>query len=143
MKEELKGQMDILKIVQFIVLFLALLIAFNTASINMDDRAREHATIMAFGLPVSKIMLMSIIESATLGLLASIAGLGIGFLLLDYFINTVFASALPEIGMYLAVSTATYATTIILGVFAVGIAPIFAIRKLTKTNIPSTLRILE
>ena len=143
MKEELKGQMDILKIVQFIVLFLALLIAFNTASINMDDRAREHATIMAFGLPVGKIMLMSIIESATLGLLASILGLGIGFLLLDYFINTVFASALPEIGMYLAVSTSTYATTIILGVFAVGIAPIFAIRKLTKANIPSTLRILE
>ena len=143
MKEELKGQMNILKIVQFVVLFLALLIAFNTASINMDDRAREHATFMAFGLPVSKIMLMSIIESATLGLLASIAGLGIGFLLLDYFINTVFASALPEIGMYLSVSTTTYVNTIVLGVFAVGIAPVFAIRKLTRTNIPSTLRVLE
>ena len=32
------------------MLLLALLIAFNTASINADERAREEATMFAFGL---------------------------------------------------------------------------------------------
>ena len=41
----------ILRVIEVATLLLALLIAFNTASISADERTREHATMFAFGLP--------------------------------------------------------------------------------------------
>jgi putative ABC transport system permease protein len=37
-----------------IAVVLILLIAFNSTAINADERAREHATMFAYGLPVAR-----------------------------------------------------------------------------------------
>jgi putative ABC transport system permease protein len=75
--------------------------------------------------------------------LASVLGIGLGLLLLNYFIYTVFPTAMPEIGVTVDVSLKTVISSLILGIVAVGIAPLLTISKLLKTNIPSTLRIIE
>ena len=43
-------------VMQMFVLGLALLIAFNTANINSDERARDHATMFAYGVPVRRVL---------------------------------------------------------------------------------------
>ena len=44
--------LGVLYIVAFTVSLLAFLITYNSTSINVDERAREIATMFAFGLPV-------------------------------------------------------------------------------------------
>lgn len=53
----------------FTLMLLALLIAFNSTAINAEERAREHATLFAFGLPVRTVLRMSIVESLLQGAL--------------------------------------------------------------------------
>ena len=50
---------------------------------------------------------------------------------------------MPEIGVTVDVSMKTVISSLTLGIVAVGIAPFLTIRRLLKTNIPSTLRIIE
>ena len=52
------------------MLGLALLIAFNTANINADERARDHATMFAYGVPVRRVLGILAMEGFVLGLLA-------------------------------------------------------------------------
>jgi putative ABC transport system permease protein len=42
-------------VLQAFLVVLALLIAYNAASINADERARERATLFAFGLPTRRL----------------------------------------------------------------------------------------
>jgi putative ABC transport system permease protein len=49
----------ILNVAAGVALLLVLLIAFNTASIGTDERSREHATMMAFGLPARTVLGMT------------------------------------------------------------------------------------
>ena len=70
-------------------------------------------------------------------------GIGLGKLLLNYFVYVVFPTVMPEIGITIDISINTYLITVVMGVVAVGVAPLLTIRKLLKTNIPSTLRVLE
>ena len=53
----------IFRVIEAAVLLLAVLIAFNSASINIDERAREHATMFAFGVRVRTVMWMAIVEN--------------------------------------------------------------------------------
>ena len=53
----------VFQIIEGAALLLALLIAFNAASISEDERARENATMLAFGIPVRTILRMSVVES--------------------------------------------------------------------------------
>ena len=55
-QEFLEQFMSIFQIIQAFVLGLALLIAFNTASINSDERSRDHATMFAYGVPVRRVL---------------------------------------------------------------------------------------
>ena len=48
----------ILNIAAAVSLLLALLIAFNSTSIGVDERSREHATMIAFGLPLRTVLAM-------------------------------------------------------------------------------------
>ena len=99
--------------------------------------------MMAFGMQVRKIMRIAVLESAAMGVCASLSGTGLGILLLNYLVYTVFPTVIPDIGVTMNVSGETYAITLILGVVAVGIAPVLTVRKLLKTNIPSALKVLE
>ncbi len=56
-------------VIEGAVLLLALCIAFNSTAINMDERARENATMFAYGLPAGRVLLVSVVESLIIGLL--------------------------------------------------------------------------
>ena len=129
-------------ILAFVVL-LALLIAYNTASINMDERRREHATMLAYGLPVRTILGMAVTESAVLGIIATIFGLIGGYLMLQWVASVLMPNAFPDLGLEIVFDPVSLATVIALSVIAVAVAPVFTIFRLRKTDIPSTLRVME
>ena len=69
-------------VVQVFVLGLGLLIAFNTANINSDERARDHATMFAYGVSVRRVVTNLAVEGLALGALAAILGILFGYVLL-------------------------------------------------------------
>jgi putative ABC transport system permease protein len=142
-RQELGRVLDILLIVEGAVLLLALLIAFNSASINADERARDHATMFAFGLSTGSVLRMAITESAMVGMLGTAGGLLAGWLLLGWLVTSLIPQAYPDLGIVTYVAPSTLVTAVALGVFAVAVAPTFTLRKLRRMDIPSTLRVTE
>jgi putative ABC transport system permease protein len=133
----------ILNVAAGVALLLVLLIAFNTASIGTDERSREHATMMAFGVPARTVLGMTATESVLIGVLGTVAGVAAGYGLLAWLTTTTIASVMPEIGVTTALSAGTIAAAVLLGTAAVAAAPLFTLRKLRRTNIPATLRVAE
>jgi putative ABC transport system permease protein len=142
-RDQLRSALGILTVVEGAVLLLALLIAFNSASINADERAREEATMFAFGVPVRTVLRIATIESLLIGLVGTAVGLGVGWLLLDWLTTSVLPETFPDFGIVTAVTANTWFTAIALGVIAVTVAPLLTIRKLRRMDIPSTLRVME
>ena len=142
-REELSRTLGILAVVEVAVLVLALLIAFNTASINADERAREEATMFAFGLPVRTVLRIGTVESFVIGLLGTAVGLAAGWLLLHWLVTRLLPQTFPDLGIVTAVSGSTWSTAVVLGVVAVTVAPLFTVRKLRRMDVPSTLRVVE
>lgn len=133
----------ILQTFQGLALFLALLIAFNAASINLDERSRDYATMFAFGLPIRTVMRMTMIESALVGLGGTIIGTIGGYLVIRWILDITATTTLEDVGMEIIIDPTTVALTIALGILAVAAAPLFTIRKLQRMNISSTLRLME
>ena len=125
------------------VLLLALLIAFNSTSINMDERARENATMFAYGLPVGRVLLVSVVESVLIGLLGTTLGVLAGRALLEWLINVLLPSTFPDIGVSVHLAGSTLLMAVAFGVVAVATAPLFTVRRLRRMDIPSTLRVME
>ena len=123
--------------------WLALLIAFNTASINADARVREHATMFAFGLPVRAVLAQDVTESCLIGLLGTATGLLTGWLLLDWLITDLLPSTLPDLRLLVPVSGTTLVLALLMGVVAVSLAPVLTLRRLLRMDIPSALRVVE
>ena len=142
-RQQLSRVLDILLIVEGAVLLLALLIAFNSASINADERRRDHATMFAFGLPPRTVMRMDVTESAVIGVLGTAMGLLFGWLLLGWLVTGLIPQAYPELGIVTYIAPSTLAIAVTLGVFAVAAAPLLTLRKLRRMDIPSTLRVTE
>ena len=142
--EDLMAQfVGIFQLFQGIVLLLAVLIAFNAASIAVDERRREHATMFSYGVRPRKVVRMLIVESATVGVVATIIGIGGGLLLLQYFMAAS-AETMPDIALPIIVTPGTILWAAFVGVVAVGLAPLLtAPRKLRKMDLPSTLRVME
>ena len=145
--DALRGYMDdflgILRVTQAITLLLALLIAFNTTSIAGDERRREHATMFAFGIPTRSVMTAAVVESTIIGILGTIAGLGLGLLVLGWVMTAVTTDVFPDLGTVISLGPATIATAAVLGIGAVGLAPLLGARRLRHLDIPSTLRVAE
>ena len=125
------------------VLLLALLIAFNSTAINMDERARENATMFAYGLPAGRVLMVSVVESLIIGVLGTVAGVLGGRLLLEWLLRVLLPSTFPDIGMVVALSASTLLTAFLFGVVAVAVAPVLTLRRLRRMDIPSTLRVME
>lgn len=132
----------IFKVFALFSLILALLIAFNVASINADERAREYATMAAYGVRVRTMMRMSVIEVGLIGFMGTLIGIAFGLMALSGLL-AINQSAMPELQMVSKISWGTIAATMFFGVVVVGLAPIFTTRKLRRMNIPSTLRVME
>jgi putative ABC transport system permease protein len=135
--------MEILGVVAVIALILAVLVAYNSATISQDERTREVATMLAFGLPARRVMASAMVESALIGLLGTIIGLAAGFLALIWLIYGVFPATMPDFGLDPAITLQTFATAIGLGIVAVALAPLLTWRKLARMDLPAKLRVVE
>jgi putative ABC transport system permease protein len=141
--EEVMAQFtDIFRFVELFVLLLALLIAFNAAAINVDERGREHATMFAFGVRPRAVLRGITVEGLLVGLLGTLFGIGLGLLAVRWIIAGA-ATDMPDLGLDVVVTAGTIALAFLLGVIAVGLAPLFTFRRLRRMDVPSTLRVME
>lgn len=143
LRDRLGQFIGIFQVMQAALIMLAALIAFNTASINGDERRREHATMLAFGVPERVLMRSAVVEGAMLGLLATVAGLAGGYFLEQWFITVLSPRVLPDIGLKVILTWQSFATVAGLGVAAVALTPLLGWRRLRRMNLPTTLRTME
>ena len=141
---DLMAQMlGILRVIEGAVLLLALLIAFNSSAISVDERARENATMFAFGVPVRRVLANTVIESVVIGAFGTAIGIGLGQVIVRYITRFLLPGTLPDVTILPSVSVTTIWTAVVLGIVAVSIAPLFTVRRMRRMDIPSTLRVVE
>ena len=122
---------------------MALLIAFNATAINAEERAREHATMFAYGVSVARVMRGGVVEAALIGALGTAAGIAAGHAVLSWIVNENMPETMPDIGTLVSVAPLTYALAAAAGTVVVAAAPLLTLRRLRRTDIPATLRVVE
>ncbi|HET9444457.1 MAG TPA: FtsX-like permease family protein, partial [Acidimicrobiales bacterium] len=142
-RDSLQDFTAIFQALQLFVLLLVVLMAYNASSINADERARERATLFAFGLPLRRVLGLETAEGLLMGLGGTVVGVGLGLAVLHWVVYSVTASTMPELGMRVALSPGTVVTAVGLGVVAVALAPLLTARRLRRMDIPGTLRVVE
>lgn len=125
------------------VLLLALLIAFNSARISVDERRREHATMLAFGVKVRRVVGIVTREAVVVGLLATAVGTMAGVAVLQWILNSLATRTLPDFEIVRTVSPTTLGIAVVVGVLSVSIAPLFLVRRIQRMDLPDTLRVME
>ncbi len=143
MSRELDEVLSVLRIVDVALVGLAGLIAFNAASINFDERAREQATMFAFGLPPREVMALALVESLLVGLAGAAVGLVAGRVLLSWMIGSVMHSVVPDITLNVVLRLTTAVEVVLLTALAVLVAPLVSYPRLSRMDVPSTLRVME
>jgi putative ABC transport system permease protein len=141
--EALEQLVGILYITSGAVLVLALLIAYNSARITVDERQREHATMRAFGVPVRRVVGVVTRESILVGAGATVLGLIAGRIFLGWMLSSLVSRTVPDIGIEPHVSPATLLTALAVGVLAVALASVLLANRIRRMNIPDTLRVME
>ena len=130
-------------IIEIVILGLALLIAINTANINVEERSRDHATMFAYGVSVGRVVSNLVIEGLIVGTFAALTGIVLGFILLLWIIHSLVPASYPELGIAFTVDLTQLALLLIAAISVIAIAPILSVRKLQRMDIPSTLRVME
>ena len=108
-----------------------------------DERRRQHATMFAFGLPVRRVVLMILIESVIIGVMGTAVGILFGYAVVQWIVHTMLPDTVPDLGVVTHLAGGTVLTAAIMGIVAVGLAPLFTIRRLLRTRIPEALRVVE
>ncbi|MDO8365137.1 MAG: FtsX-like permease family protein [Actinomycetota bacterium] len=143
LRDTMASYTSVFRVLQGFIVFLALLIAYNATSINADERARERATLFAFGLPVRRVLALEVVEGLLYGVLGTAIGVGVGTLLVRWVTTSVIASTMPDMTLETIVSPTTLLTSVVLGVLAVAVAPLLTLRRLRRMDVPGTLRVVE
>jgi putative ABC transport system permease protein len=143
LRDRLNQFVSIILVMEGALFVLAALIAYNTASINLDERSREHATMLAYGVRPRTIIRMAMVEGFALGLLATALGLAGGYFLARWFIDVLAPRVMPDIGLNLVLSPSSLVIVVVLGVLAVALTPLLGWRRLRRMNLPSALRLME
>jgi putative ABC transport system permease protein len=141
-KHRLRQFTGILRVIEIATLLLALLIAFNAASLSADERSREQATMFAFGLSPSAVTSIAIAENALIGLAGTLAGVGLGHIALNWIISG-FDTVMPDLQVGPVLSRGSVLMTVALGVLVVALAPLLNSRKQRRMDIPAALRVVE
>jgi putative ABC transport system permease protein len=128
---------------QFVVLVMAFLIAFNTTRSNVDERRRDLATMFAFGTRVRTAIRMAMVENLIIGVLGTAVGIVLGWQVLNAILLERIEEVAPELNVSITVSPATFGWAVLIGVVVVAVTPVFLTRRLVKMDIPSTLRVIE
>ena len=142
-KDSLDEFTSVFRVIELFILFLAVLIAYNAASINADERARERATLFAFGLPLRRVIGLETAEGLFLGAGGTAMGVGLGLVVVRWVTDNVARTTMPDMALDVVLSGGTVLTAALLGVIAVGVAPLLTIRRLRRMDIPGTLRVVE
>jgi putative ABC transport system permease protein len=133
----------IIQVMVVAVLILTALIAFNTAAINFDARARELATMFAFGVKVRTALGMATTESFVIGVTATAAGILGGLAMVWWTTQRLLAETLPEYALEVVAAGRTLGAVALVSILAVTIAPIFTVRRMQHMDLPSRLRLVE
>lgn len=142
-KELIELFISIFVILQYVVLVMALLITYNTTSIGIEERTRDIATMAAFGTPIWKITRMLIIENSIIGFLGTLIGIfPFGYILYELFSLRI-EEALPEVFIPPFITETSYFIIILIGFVAVSLVPLITIKKITKMDLPTSLRVVE
>lgn len=141
-RESMDEFLEILRVLEVIALLLVLLIAFNAAGLNADERAREHATMFAFGYRPRAALGEAMAEGFLVGTLGTLFGLGLGYLALLW-ITGIRIREFPELEIVPALSPGTAAFACAVGIVLVTFAPVLTLRRLRRMDLPATLRVIE
>jgi putative ABC transport system permease protein len=133
----------VLRVAEAAALALVLLLALNATGITIEERVREHATMLAFGLPVRSIVGSAAVEQALIGLLGTLLGVAIGWGVISWMTGSLLPEVLPEVGVEAFVSVASIASAVAIGVGAMALAPLLTARRLLRLDVPSALRVVE
>lgn len=142
-RERIDDFVGVLRLIEGFALALALLIAFNSSSIGVDERRRENATMLAFGVPAARAMRLAVVESVICGALGTLAGIGGGYLLVSYVVNSTLPDTIPDLGMVTHIAAGSLLVAIAVSLLAVALAPLLSARRIGRMDIPSTLRVVE
>jgi putative ABC transport system permease protein len=82
---------------------MPLLIAYNSAAINAEERTREHATMFAYGVPAARVMRGNVIEALLTGVLATAIGIAAGFAILRWMVDVSMANTMPDLGTLVSI----------------------------------------
>ncbi len=135
--------LGVLFVAEVLALLLAFLVAFNSASLAADERAREHATMAAFGVPLRRLLGIEVAESVILGLVGTTIGLVAGIALVVWIVDAKMSEMMPDLAIPLAVAPGTLLAALAIGVVVVGLAPLLMARRLRRMDLPGTLRLVE
>ncbi len=138
--DEVLGVIDVMAVA---VLLLVLLIAFNTASINLESRAREHATMFAYGVKVRTALRIAATEGLVLGVAATVLGIAGGSTMVWWITSEVLGNTMPDVALGVVLRPLTLALTAGLGILAVTVAPVLTVRRMRRMDLPGTLRLVE
>ena len=111
--------------------------------VNVDDRAREIATLFAFGVRPRMVLWLQMGEDLLLGVLGAALGLAAGIPLLRGFMAVRMEDMLEEIGLVVTVAPATLVAIVALTAGVVALTPLVLARRLRRIDVPSTLRVME
>ena len=142
-EDSLDEFVGVFRVLEAFILLLTLLIAYNATRIGVDERAREHATLFAFGLPVRRVVGIDVVENLLIGTAGTILGVVAGLGVLGWFTRVLLAQTMPEMGVDVTIAPSTLLVAVVVGVGAVAAAPLLTIRRLQRMDIPDTLRVVE
>lgn len=133
----------IIRVAEVAALLLALLIAYNSASIAVEERRREYATMLAFGLRVRTLLRMGAVEGALAGVGGTLLGIGLGYAVLTWVVGSLLPETFPDVGVHVSLSGESLVAAVAAGVVAMAAAPLLGVRRLLRMEIPATLRVVE
>jgi putative ABC transport system permease protein len=134
---------DVLIVTVAIAIIMALLIAYNAAAINAEERTRETATMFAYGIRPASVIRGNVIEALLIGTLATLAGVAAGYAILRWITGVSMRSTMPDLGILISISPVTVGLAALAGFVSVSLAPVMTLRRLERTDVPSALRVVE
>ena len=134
---------DVLFITVAIAMIMSLLIAYNSAAINAEERTREHATMFAYGVGPARVIRGNVTEALITGALATALGVAAGYGILRWILGVSMRETMPDLGTLVSISALTYGLAALAGIATVALAPLLTLKRLRRTDIPSALRVVE
>jgi len=112
-----------LEVVSYLILFVVLSILTNTLSMNVRERGREFGMLRAIGFGPGHLAVLVLGESVLLGLLGSLVGVGLSYLVIERVLSPFLQEALqfPPVEIPLRVAFSAVAAGAILAVLAAGL----------------------